>query len=114
MPATQRQSSRKEDERRLAIPKETTIINQDDMKTEDLKITPKWSKSKEDIWNENFEQLEDSPKVIQMQPRRKPLWHYIAAAVAAIAILMPTIAFLYTKSETAGRGTHLAVLLPDG
>ena len=59
-----------------------------------------------------FEELEDTPKVIQMQPRRKPVWMYVAAAVAAIVILLPSIAFLYTKSETAGRGSHLAVILP--
>ncbi|OJX87344.1 MAG: hypothetical protein BGP01_00570 [Paludibacter sp. 47-17] len=84
------------------------------MKTEDIKITPKWSKSKEDIWNDMFEQLEDNPKVIEMKPRRKPVWLYVAAAVATIVILLPGIAFLYTKSETAGRGSHLAVALPDG
>lgn len=84
------------------------------MKTENIKITPQWSKSKEQIWDDMFEQLEDSPKVIEMKPRRKPVWLYAAAAVAAIVILLPSIAFLYTKSETAGRGSHLAVVLPDG
>lgn len=84
------------------------------MKTEDIKITPQWSKSKEDIWNDIFEQLEDSPPIIQMRSRSKPVWLYVAAAVAAIVILLPGIAFFYTKSETAGRGTQLAVFLPDG
>lgn len=84
------------------------------MKKEEIKITPQWSKSKDEIWNDMFEELEDTPKVIQMQPRRKPVWMYVAAAVAAIVILLPSIAFLYTKSETAGRGSHLAVVLPDG
>ncbi len=84
------------------------------MKTEDIKITPRWSKSKEQIWDDMFEQLEDSPKVIEMKPRKKPVWLYVAAAVAAIVILLPGFAFLYTKSETAGRGSHLAVVLPDG
>lgn len=84
------------------------------MKTEDIKITPKWSKSKEEIWNDIFEELEDSPKVIEMKPRRKPVWLYVAAAVAAIVILLPGIAFFYTKSEIANRGSHLAIILPDG
>lgn len=33
------------------------------MKADDIKITPKWSKSKEDIWDSVFEGLEETPKV---------------------------------------------------
>ena len=84
------------------------------MKTEDIKIAPQWSKSKQEIWSDKFEQLEDSPKIIEMKPRRKSVWLYVAATVAAIIILLPSIAFFYTKSEVAGRGAHLAVVLPDG
>lgn len=40
------------------------------MKTDDIKITPKWSKSKEDIWDSVFEGLEETPKVIEMAPRK--------------------------------------------
>jgi Fe2+-dicitrate sensor, membrane component len=84
------------------------------MKTGDIKITPKWSKSKEEIWDSVFENLEDTPKVVEMILRKRTIWFYAAASVALIALILPGIAFLYTKSETAERGTHLAVVLPDG
>ena len=84
------------------------------MKADDIKITPKWSKSKEDIWDSVFEGLEETPKVIEMAPRKRSLWFYAAASIAAIAIILPSIAFFYTKNEVAERGTHLAVVLPDG
>lgn len=31
------------------------------MKPDNIKIIPQWSKSKEDIWNEAFASLEDTP-----------------------------------------------------
>ena len=49
-----------------------------------------------------------------MAPRKRSLWFYAAASIAAIAIILPSIAFFYTKSEVAERGSHLAVALPDG
>ena len=84
------------------------------MKTDDIKITPEWSKSKEEVWATVFEELEDTPKVIKMAPRKRSVWFYAAASIAAIAIILPSIAFFYTKSEVAERGSHLAVALPDG
>lgn len=84
------------------------------MKTEDIKKTPQWSKSKEEIWNDMFEELEETPKIIEMKPRKKNVWLYTAVAAIVIIILLPSVAFLYTKSETADRGTQLAVVLPDG
>lgn len=69
------------------------------MKTDDIKITPKWSKSKEDIWDSVFEGLEETPKVIEMAPRKRSLWFYAAASIAAIAIILPSIAFFYTKMK---------------
>ena len=84
------------------------------MKMDDIKIAPKWSKSKEDIWDNVFEGLEDTPKVIEMVPQKKISWFYAAASIAAIVIILPSIAFFYTKSEIADRGSHLAVVLPDG
>lgn len=84
------------------------------MKTEDIKISPQWRKSKEEIWNDTFDKLEENPKMLAIKPRKKSVWLYVAAAVAAIIILLPSIAFFYTKKEMASRGTHLSVALPDG
>ncbi|MDL2247319.1 FecR domain-containing protein [Bacteroides sp. OttesenSCG-928-J23] len=84
------------------------------MKADDIRITPEWRKSKEEIWNSVFEELKDVPKTIEVAPRKRPIWFYAAAAIAAIAIILPSIAFLYTKSEIAERGLHLTMVLPDG
>ncbi|MDH6304152.1 transmembrane sensor [Parabacteroides sp. PF5-5] len=84
------------------------------MKTDNIKITPEWSKSKEEVWATAFEKLEDSPKVLQIAPRKRPVWFYVAASIAVVALILPSIAFFYTQSEIAERGTHLAVVLPDG
>ncbi|MDR1120010.1 MAG: FecR domain-containing protein [Dysgonamonadaceae bacterium] len=83
------------------------------MKTEDIKITPKWSKSRDEIWNEVFSGLDDisesKPKV-----KRLTIWQYAAAAVIALMLASGAFAYLYTATETAVRGKHLAVTLPDG
>lgn len=84
------------------------------MKTDNIKIIPEWSKSKEEIWANVFEELADTPKVIEMAPRKRSIWFYAAASIAAIAIILPSIAFFHTKSEVAEKGSHLTVILPDG
>lgn len=84
------------------------------MKTDDIKITPEWSKSKEEVWANVFEKLEDTPQMVKMSPRKRSIWFYAAASVAVIAIILPSIAFFYVKSEVAERGSHLTVILPDG
>lgn len=81
------------------------------MKPENIKITPQWSKSKEDIWNATFADLEDngSSKI-----RCISFWKYAAAAVILIVLTGTITARFYSVTETAARGTHLAVTLPDG
>ena len=82
------------------------------MKQEDIKITPKWSKSKDDIWNEIFDELE----VIQpsMPVRRISFWKYSVAAVILILLTGTITARFYSASEVAARGTHVSAMLPDG
>jgi ferric-dicitrate binding protein FerR (iron transport regulator) len=41
-------------------------------------------------------------------------WKYAAAAVAVIIVTVSTFAYLYETTEQAVRGTHIAVVLPDG
>lgn len=84
------------------------------MKTDDIKIKPDWSKSKEDIWSDKFAGLEDETPapIIKLSSRR--IWQYAAAAVVAIALLVPSVSYIYTDSVTAPKGEHLAVTLPDG
>lgn len=79
------------------------------MDTNKIKIEPRWEKSKDEIWGKIFADLPE-----KKDPKRKSLWFYAAASIAAIIILLPSIAFFYTKDEVAGRGNHLAIILPDG
>ena len=84
------------------------------MNTDKIKIEPRWEKSKDKIWNETFADLTEETTTQGIEPKRKSLRFYVAASVAAIIILLPSIAFFYTKNEVVGRGSHLAVVLPDG
>ncbi len=82
------------------------------MKTENIKINPEWRKSKDEIWDEVFAGLDDvenKPKV-----KRLSFWKYAAAAVITLMVVSGAFAYLYTTTETAVRGLHLAVTLPDG
>lgn len=83
------------------------------MKTDNIKITPKWEKSKDEIWNEAFADLQETNKHL-VEKKRIPLWRYIAASAAVIIFAVTSFAFLYTTTETVGRGSHLAFTLPDG
>lgn len=82
------------------------------MKTDEIKITPKWSKSKEEVWDELFSTLDE----VKAPPRVKHLsfWRYAAAAVIAMIMTGSAFAYLYTTTETTARGKHVVVLLPDG
>jgi ferric-dicitrate binding protein FerR (iron transport regulator) len=83
------------------------------MNTENLKTVPQWRKSKDEIWNEVFAGLEDSQPAAKT--RRPPLRNYAAAAAVALLLLTGvSFAYLYTVTETATRGVHLTVTLPDG
>ncbi|MDR1407386.1 MAG: FecR domain-containing protein [Tannerella sp.] len=79
------------------------------MKTENIRINPRWRKSREEIWTGTFEHL-DGREHRKPFPKRIPYWSY-AAALLLFAFLT---AYLYTVSEEAARGTHLTVRLPDG
>lgn len=81
------------------------------MKPENIKITPKWSKNKEDIWNETFAALEDSGS---SRINRIPFWKFAAAVVILIVLTGTITARFYSVTETTARGTHLTVTLPDG
>ena len=82
------------------------------MKPKNIKISPQWSKSKEDIWNETFAEL------VEVQPlpttRRISFWKYAAAAIVAIILTGALTARFYSVTEIAVRGKHVAMVLPDG
>ncbi|KAA6301336.1 MAG: hypothetical protein EZS26_002533 [Candidatus Ordinivivax streblomastigis] len=84
------------------------------MKTENIKIVPKWDKSKDDIWQEAFAGLEEEKAFKKSFTAHLSFLKYAAAAVIAIAVVGTTFAYLYAQTETAARGTHLVITLPDG
>lgn len=88
------------------------LYTRNKMKTDNIKIIPKWKKSKDDIWNETFANLEDT-KVVK-KVRYISFLKYAAAAVITLVVAGTSFAYLYTETETAARGTHLAISLPDG
>lgn len=84
------------------------------MKTDKIRITPKWDKSKEQIWAEKFEALEETPKANIVSLYRHKVFLYAVAIVALIILALPTTAFLYTKHLHTGYGEHRSIVLPDG
>lgn len=81
------------------------------MDTNQIKITPKWTKTKEEIWNERFEALPEKPK---STPLRRLTWfRYTAVAAIILLTALPFVAYLYTTTITVDRGQHLTVVLPD-
>jgi ferric-dicitrate binding protein FerR (iron transport regulator) len=79
------------------------------METEDIKIRPRWRKSKDKVWNETFEHL-GGEKARKTLPQRIPRWSY--AAVILLPVLLTV--HLYTVTEHAVRGEHAEICLPDG
>lgn len=82
------------------------------MEVNRIKVTPKWSKSKEQIWAEKFEHVVDDRPVLGIY--RRKWFAYVAAAVVAIVIALPATAYLYTNEVVVPCGEHLAVILPEG
>ncbi len=75
---------------------------------ENIKIKPTWPKSKEEIWDEVFENIDDR-EVRKTFLKRIPLWSY--AAILVIIVLLAS--HFYTVTEEAPRGEHSTVKLPD-
>lgn len=82
------------------------------MSINDIKITPRWDKSKDDIWNETFAGTEEK-KGTKFVPFRKRRLVYSVAALLLL-LLIPGYALFHTRTITAVRGNHATVLLPDG
>ena len=69
---------------------------------------PVWHKSKEDIWNEVFEHLDEQDNKKRFLSKI-PIWGYAAG------ILIPLLLFchFYTVTEKTMKGEHSIVRLPD-
>ena len=82
------------------------------MKTDDIKIKQNWRKSKDEIWNEVFSNIDDVKSI----PKIKHLsfWKYTTAAAIAMIVTGISFACIYTSTITAVSGTHQSASLPDG
>jgi ferric-dicitrate binding protein FerR (iron transport regulator) len=80
------------------------------MKTENIRIVPRWRESKDEIWNKTFESLGGEGIVKMLPKRRIPLWSYAAVLLLAVVLTV----HLYTANESAVRGEHSEICLPDG
>lgn len=77
-------------------------------------VTIKWKKSKDEIWNQTFDNLVNSnpahakkTKIIQ--------WVYKVSVAAVITLLIgvSSVMYFYTETIDCPRGKHLSKLLPD-
>ncbi len=82
------------------------------MKTENIKIIPKWNKSIEEVWNDKFANIEDKSR--QKLKSRQLTIYYMAIAVIVILLIIPATAHFYTKEIIVPKGKHLVTELPDG
>lgn len=77
------------------------------MKTENIKISPRWNRTKDEIWNEIFSEKEEP------QAKRYSLWRY-AAVAAVLVVALTSFAFLHETRVLVARGEHSTIVLPDG
>lgn len=78
-----------------------------------FKIEPHWSRSKEEIWKEHFEEmvLQKEPKSAKTGISVRRTFYYTAIAAMVIILLIP---FVYIRTIETNRGEHRLLLLPDG
>lgn len=84
------------------------------METNKIRITPKWEKSKDQIWVDCFDALNDIAEEKIIPFYRQKIFGYAVAAVLSILLVLPFSAFFYTKQINTACGEHLSVVLPDG
>ncbi len=82
------------------------------MNSNNIKITPKWKRSKEDIWVDKFENLSDTKATKKFSIKK--VISYSAAAGIAMFLTLTITSFLYSKEIISAKGKHLSILLPDG
>lgn len=78
----------------------------------EFKIEPNWSRSKEQIWEENFAQIDSAPN---RGSNLRSLVYFrkvaLYAAVAAAVLLLP---FIYVERISTEMAEHTKFILPDG
>jgi hypothetical protein len=81
---------------------------------DNIRIEPKWDKSKEEIWSDHFEKM-TSTAPVNREALHKGMFsgraiYYTAAAAIIVLMLVPMV---YTRNISAQRGEHVTIELPD-
>jgi len=77
------------------------------MELENIRIKPVWPKSKEMIWFEKFEHLDEQSHQKRVAIRI-PVWSYAASLLIPVLL----VCHFYTVTEKTARGEHAVVQLP--
>lgn len=82
---------------------------------DNIRIEPRWDKTKEEIWSDHFEKM-TSAAPVSREALHKGIFsgraiYYTAAAAIILLMLVPMV---YTRNISAQRGEHVTIELPDG
>jgi ferric-dicitrate binding protein FerR (iron transport regulator) len=82
---------------------------------DNIRIEPKWDKTKEEIWSDHFEKMISaapvSPEAVHKGIFSGRVLYYTAAAAIILLMLVPMV---YTRNISSQRGEHVTIELPDG
>ena len=82
---------------------------------DNIRIEPKWDKTKEEIWSDHFEKMTStapvSRKAVQKGIFSRRALYFTAAAAIILLLLVPMV---YTSNISSQRGEHVTIELPDG
>ena len=77
-------------------------------------VNIKWKKSKEEIWNETFENMVNSNSTNAKKTKVIHLVYKVSiAAVITLLIGVSSVMYFYTETILCPKGKHLSKLLPD-
>lgn len=76
------------------------------------KVKIPYKKSKEDVWNEIMDKVDEKESKINFNYKKHIYWAVAASLVVLLAI--GTLMRFYTAAYECPRGEHLSILLPDG
>lgn len=82
---------------------------------DNIRIEPKWDKTKEEIWSDHFEKMTSAAPVSREAVHKgifsRRVLYYTAAAAIILLMLVPMV---YTRNISSQRGEHVTIELPDG
>lgn len=91
------------------------IYNNKDQKDEQFfnHIDVKWKKSKDEIWDEVFDNIEEDNDTNRASNKTKTIFVYSAAAIIILLFGIGLFLRFYTENVYVPAGNHLSYILPD-